>query len=152
MAISANWTRENMAWAAGLFEGEGCIHVGSRVKGVMILTLTTTDRDVLERFHWIIGLGAIRLQKVRAGCKQAYVWWISRGEHCQAALAAMWPFLGARRRARAEDAIACFTTYKKRRWCKRGHKLETGAYGCKQCAHIRYVTNKGKAGVYIHAS
>jgi uncharacterized protein (AIM24 family) len=29
---SVNWTRENIAWAAGLFEGEGCInehHKGS---------------------------------------------------------------------------------------------------------------------------
>ncbi len=58
----------DMAWAAGLFEGEGCIvylRHGPRTSDGCYWTerqlqLTITDRDVLERFLQIVEVGVIR--------------------------------------------------------------------------------------------
>lgn len=50
-------TREtDLAWAAGLFEGEGSI---SPTKSGWQLTLGTADRDVAERFHQVMGVGRL---------------------------------------------------------------------------------------------
>src|SRR5689334_3983660 len=46
--------KEGLAWAAGLFEGEGCFHFASRANRVIVASLTTTDEDVVRRFHAIV--------------------------------------------------------------------------------------------------
>ena len=40
---------EAEAWATGLFEGEGS--VGMRSNGTVILSLASTDRDVIDRIQ-----------------------------------------------------------------------------------------------------
>jgi hypothetical protein len=59
-------TDRDIAWAAGLFEGEGCLSF-STVRGERYpqAMLKTTDRDVLARFHRIVVVGAIYPVKPR---------------------------------------------------------------------------------------
>ncbi len=52
------------AWAAGLFEGEGCIYLKKhnrpgRGTHDRRLYVTSTDLDVLQRFRSIVACGAI---------------------------------------------------------------------------------------------
>ncbi len=97
----------DIAWAAGLFEGEGCIGYWSRKCSA---TLVTTDRDVLDRFVAVVGLGAIeknpRLSRVGSFAKKPqWVWRASGFEDTQAIVAAFWRWLGRRRRDKCEDVL-----------------------------------------------
>lgn len=95
------------AWACGLFEGEGSVvnrenrythyERGPSVARNRGLCLSTTDRDVLERFCRIVGVGKIGPQRVRPGCKPLFRWTVSRWCEVQPLAAAMLPLMGDRR-------------------------------------------------------
>ena len=101
----------DIAWAAGLFEGEGCLSFGHRT---LHATLAMTDVDVVDRFQSIVGFGQ-RRERVdghrsdprgyKHEWKTAYVWDASSFEHVQALIAMFWPFFGERRRARARNLM-----------------------------------------------
>ena len=63
------WNPIDLAWAAGLFEGEGCFTFqGSkkaRTRGGRLgkAQLSMTDEDVVRKFHTIMGFGSLREQK-----------------------------------------------------------------------------------------
>jgi len=106
------WNREDIIWAAGLFEGEGCITFNGCKYAK--LALGTTDMDVISKFHSIVKLGSINKSIVKARpqatkqgkpYKTCFYWSVTRFEHVQAILAAFWPWLGQRRRARAEEVL-----------------------------------------------
>jgi hypothetical protein len=48
--------REEVAWAAGLFEGEGCLTITS---GQPVMRLNSTDEDAPQRFYEIVGAGKV---------------------------------------------------------------------------------------------
>jgi hypothetical protein len=93
-----------IAWAAGLFEGEGSISYARR-GGVPRLTLGSTDFDVVERFLNVIGRGGIRANKIRAGNKPLKTWSAWTAPDCIYVLKLLLPWLGARRRAKALEAL-----------------------------------------------
>jgi hypothetical protein len=101
--------REEVAWAAGLFEGEGCI-TGRIQKGGktpdMFLQVVSTDEDVVRHFHNVVRLGSVRgpiIKKV--GYKPCWEWRARGFQPSQAILAWFWPFLHARRRAKARQQL-----------------------------------------------
>jgi len=51
------FTRENLAWAAGFFDAEGCFSTTPRT-GVCA-SITQTDRELLDRFQSIVGIGKV---------------------------------------------------------------------------------------------
>jgi hypothetical protein len=149
VSAAKNWSRENLAWAGGLFEGEGCI---SCTKGNLIaLTVGSTDEDVLRRFAEIIGIGSVRgpcAPKSNLGKKPYWVWQANGFAKGQAVIAALWPFLGERRKARASELIrkgSEWLPYKSRRQCPQGHSYspentyvnKTGNRFCRTCARQR---------------
>src|ERR1700691_3962032 len=101
-------TRDNaLAWAAGLFEGEGCFSVGH---GNPFAQLAMTDRDIVERFHSIMGVGKIYTQTNRTPAgnlgKTTYIW---RAQNIPAFIHVaelLAPFLGERRHARLMEVWA----------------------------------------------
>lgn len=112
--------REALAWAAGLFEGEGCIRVPT-IKGTyksLVLAVAITDKDVLEKFHSVVGgLGTIYgpyTAESSLGKKPRWKWTAQRFEHSQAILAMFWPWLGERRKQRATEALLAFKEQSKR--------------------------------------
>ena len=108
MSITANWTRENLAWAAGLFEGEGSIY-----PPLNRLTLSSTDKDIVEKFAALVGCGIIDELKPhpgKLGKKTQWRWYCGRQEYSQALLAAFWPWLGSRRKAKAEEFLKRMAT------------------------------------------
>ena len=100
--------REDLAWASGLFEGEGWItSAGASPSGSKyILGLSMTDRDTVERFQRVIGFGSVYVVDKGPGNKVQYRWVVQSFEKVQAALAMLWEGLGARRRARAAAVLA----------------------------------------------
>ena len=100
--------RESLAWAAGLFEGEGCFNFypsnGSRM---MQATLVSTDKDVVEAFQSVVGMGTIYERgPQKEGWKRQWRWNVSTFEKVQALIAFLWPWLKSRRRAKCVDMLA----------------------------------------------
>lgn len=107
-------SREALAYAGGLFEGEGSIscsrrndrHAGFNVQ----LTIGMTDLEPLERARYAIGLGNLYGPYGPYGIstKPVYRWIVCGHEQVQAAVAMLWPWLSQRRRTQATAALAKF--------------------------------------------
>jgi hypothetical protein len=125
--------REEIAWAGGLFEGEGCVTITtSRDPGhqrTFTLALSMTDLDPVERFAAAVGVGKVRgpYGPYKPTEKPIWQWRISRYEQSQAVIVMLWPWLGSRRHARALEVmhlgkIGVLPTVPARQVaCKRGH-------------------------------
>jgi hypothetical protein len=106
--------REQLAWAAGLFEGEGCFSTSTRrtrrpgapTSRKCAAQINMTDHDVVSRFREVMGFGSIRsIKQAQPHHKPQLKWVASSFEHFQATVALLWPWLGARRRARAKELL-----------------------------------------------
>jgi hypothetical protein len=112
--MQAGWRmrREEIIWAAGLFEGEGSFAAGMSVhkrnkKPRLGMRMTTTDRDVAERFMKAVGVGTIRVRpQTGLGTKDVHEWGTGGFHRTQYLVAMFWPWLGTRRRARALEVLA----------------------------------------------
>lgn len=95
--------REKLARAGGLFEGEGCITLYSTPNARLALSMT--DEDSVRRFAAAVGVGHVTAwhppPHKNSGRQPQFKWYTGKFEHVQYVLAALWPFLGQRRRARA---------------------------------------------------
>jgi hypothetical protein len=97
-----------IAWAAGLFEGEGSIYLTSRDL-LPRLRISMTDKDVLDRFCAAVSAGSVagpyagNGSKTPTGRKLMYVWQANGIADCSRILDAFWPYLGERRRAKANE-------------------------------------------------
>lgn len=123
-------TPSEIAWAAGLFEGEGTISSkpqGTRGSGAQ-LRLGMNDKDVVERFRKIVGCGGLYAHKPGTGStKPNWTWYVYDADKVTAILSAFLPFLGARRSAKAMEALevtADIVAYAKRTHCPNGHAYE----------------------------
>ena len=97
----------DIAWAAGLFEGEGCIYIIKHRKKSATLRLTSTDKDVVERFAQIVGVGNVLLETAsrKSHWKPLYLWNISKREEVRRILVSFMPYLGERRKEKAIEAL-----------------------------------------------
>jgi len=100
---------ESLAWAAGLFEGEGTVGCWSAGGGRVRLgaRIEMTDEDRLSAFASATGLGQVRRGSARRArhWKPIFVWLVSGHEHVQALAALLWDWLGPRRREQFRSAI-----------------------------------------------
>jgi hypothetical protein len=103
-----SWKAEDIAWVAGVFEGEGTIRVRKGNYGAQV-SIRMDDQDVIERIHFIMGFGNLYETQERRTSGQMviqYNYQLGSAEHVIAFLEAVRPWLGARRREKAETAIA----------------------------------------------
>lgn len=115
-------TREQLAWAAGIFEGEGCISLLRRrsprsdIHSVMV-SMYMTDRDVIERFSEIVSIGHLTHGPFKKDTNLlGHVWQTGKFEHAQALIALLWPWLGDRRRARAVEVLQATHNTRSKKW------------------------------------
>lgn len=104
-----------LAWAAGLFEGEGTIcavkaKVVTGTKFYPRAQLGMTDLDVITRFVDIIGIGKVRGPYEKNGSagirpKPIYFWAVAKKDEFEEAINMLWPFLGERRREQVHDVF-----------------------------------------------
>lgn len=101
-----------IAWAAGLFEGEGCIticNVKDRHHRLPLLRLQVqmTDSDVVERFARIVACGSVspELRFGRPHHKPTYRWLVSSRAECERLLLMFLPYFGERRLRRAHEML-----------------------------------------------
>jgi len=140
-------------WLAGLVEGEGCFHTDNY--SPLILQITSTDLDVLEKTKAIIGYGSITsYQPRKLNHKLRHNYKIS------GVVAVQWAFilyslLCQRRRAKIRELISNWqqspTLQRSKhdtRTCTKGHSLDlTQGHGviesgCIRCLVCRKENNK----------
>lgn len=123
----------DVAWAAGLFEGEGCWNVYTRPNGKrqILAGLAMTDQDVVERFCEVVGFGAIHRSHsavhVARGDKPLFVWRIYEASKVRELVALFMPYMGDRRRAKALKVLDLGADIKehvgRRTHCPKNHPL-----------------------------
>lgn len=128
-------TDAEIAWAAGLFEGEGSWGVYRRPRHdrgtertIIQATLGMTDRDVVERFARIVGMGSVQAPRRngnRSNRKLIHTWAVADARSVQRLIEMFRPWLGARRLERAEAVIRASVGIKPhnkdRTHCPKGH-------------------------------
>lgn len=120
-----------IAWAAGIFEGEGCIllSIGKRTQRLLVVQMT--DEDVIRRFHAVLGgigsLFPIKQHRTwQPHWKPAWRWSCGAWSDILLVHELFSPWLGARRSAKFEDLLAHPPRHLRelrKRECKRGHPL-----------------------------
>jgi hypothetical protein len=99
----------DIAWAAGLFEGEGSFSThgsGDNDRRYLRVCLQMKDRDIVERFVEVVGFGTI--YEVRPDPRTGTVmhqWQASTEESFRQLLRLFSPYLGPRRLARAAELL-----------------------------------------------
>jgi hypothetical protein len=104
-------SKADTAWAAGLFEGEGCIWVKKAYRNgrnYAIMGMQSTDEDVLRRFQAVVGgtlNGPYQPKDTRSRRKPYWCWQLAGRSKIERLLGQLWPYLGERRRARATEVL-----------------------------------------------
>lgn len=144
-----------LAWFAGLFEGEGWFGVSysKTVPGaarVVTLGLGSTDEDVIERIHALMG-GTRKSRRIPnhriATAKPFWTWQLAKREEVKRVVPMLMPWFSARRSQQAETAMDALAVWeqeiaRRRDHCKRGHRYDRdGVYidpaGRKHCTVCR---------------
>jgi hypothetical protein len=143
--------KEAVAWAAGIYEGEGCIACYPKPvisNTSIVIQLSMIDRDILSRWGEIVGRGRLNGPYCRKEYKPIWTYSMSNYENVQYTIAIFWKWLGARRREQATTVLA---RYRKLRpepthrgtktHCVHGHERS-------EANTFAYITRKGKVAKY----
>lgn len=147
-------TEAEIAWAAGVFEGEGSIihsvqKTGNRGNRSTrrALTVKMCDLDVLQRMKRVTGAGNITgptIRNAERGWRPQWAWQVTRWDDVQRVLTAFLPYLCERRTAKAVELLADPPrpiAEKMAQACCRGHErtpenlylAPSGARVCRPC-------------------
>ena len=136
-------TREQYAWAAGVFDGEGNIMCGrqkhttrkgeKRVYRRPVMRVSQTAKyggvpQMITRLHEVLGgkIGGPYARK-EPNAKQVYTWCVASYEDVQYTLCRLWPWIGRQKRL---DALGVINEYLENRppmeW-RRGNEKGIGS-------------------------
>ncbi len=126
----------DIAWAAGIFEGEGCIiqdySSAARSDGARYpdfkLRIVMTDKDVLDKVTGVLGGGVWGNKPQRDGNKPTWVWQVS-GRVAEDVAETLRPWLCERRTAILDEKLETWRTkmaeYRASRPSTSGRRYET---------------------------
>jgi hypothetical protein len=106
--------REELAWAAGFYDGEGCLGIFKNKRGLMLhMDIGQVDRAVLDRFQAAVELGNVAGPYLKKNPNHApsYSWDACGFEKCQAVVAKLWHWLSPVKRAQAKVALSVAKSY-----------------------------------------
>jgi len=112
-------TDADIAWAAGLFEGEGCFFACDKyerktgtTRRVTCAMLSTSDLDVLKRFQAIVGVGGFfQVKEHRKGTyKPLWRWQVQSHSGVEHVGELLRPWLGQRRTQKLDEVLATIAT------------------------------------------
>lgn len=128
----AHIDRESLAWAAGVFDGEGSTFC-NRKTPPMLTVPQSGSRELLDRFRASVGgLGAIYGPRVMANPRAKVRWdWKSCSfEHAQAVMALLWPFLCSVKRRQMSDAFRKYHAWRRDTGAQEGWQIKRT---CEKC-------------------
>lgn len=148
----------DLAWLAGLIEGEGSFshHVERKQVHSLRIRVVMSDEDVVRRCLMVSGLGTFHgpHQDMRnPAYKPTWAWQVSSREDVVALMTALRPLMGERRRSQIDECLAIHGAYPPRlpyqyqlekTHCPQGHPYEgenlyvdRGTRYCRTCAKER---------------
>lgn len=134
------------AWVAGLFEGEGCINFTA--KGQASLVLTSTDHDVIERLHQVVGRGSVVAKEPRTDNRKPYwIWKVGSHDDFLAVADMIEPFLMSRRTARLQEVRQQLADHKRQVEQRRAAKFRPGTGICRKAGHDKAVVGVTTQGM-----
>lgn len=95
-------------WIAGIFEGEGCLSIATANRksgGSISVYVGMTDKDVIDRLDSIYPGKRYERKHQGKKWKTLYLWQLN-GKDAYAFIKTIYPILGERRKARADELIA----------------------------------------------
>ena len=99
-------TSTQLAWAVGLFEGEGCMTWRDKEHKRPYLKMSMTDFDVVEKFLDVIGVGRLDfIDKKNPKWKHQLQWRTTNERDCRNILSMFLPYFGNRRAHKALDIL-----------------------------------------------
>lgn len=143
-------SRLQIAWAAGLFEGEGTIYIADKPKRTVRVAITMTDLDVLEEMKLVFG-GYLREERVaNKKYKAAYRWYLPGKREARKFLLFIIPFLFSRRLKKAKEAVKTANVFIKEEEKRKNKKYKILDY-CKTnlCSHRIVATKFGVSRSYV---
>lgn len=105
---SLECSETDVAWIAGIVEGEGSLGVypdkrdGSKR---FVLTVTMTDKDIIDRLSRLTGMGSLHSRTRKLGKKRQYTWTVGAMDDVYSLVVAILPWLGQRRTEQATNLI-----------------------------------------------
>jgi len=113
------WNREDIAWIAGFFDGEGNIGCVRRKYVGLHVQIGQADPELLERIRDTLDFGKVYGPyraggsfTTRNGFKPKWLWMVQGFERVQAFAAMVWPWLSTRRRDQVRQTLAAFAEHK----------------------------------------
>lgn len=164
-------SREDRAWAAGFFDGEGCVSVSMQSPHSkysypkVTAALAQVHKGPLERFKGIAGMGNINGPYHYGGASKnpAYQLSICSFEGVQHLAVLLWPSLGSVKRNQFKLALSQIVQERRTRphrksgprlraYCIRGHDMSVtrtyrpngAASNCKACVVVRSRARRSK--------
>ena len=136
--------REELAWAAGFFDGEGCFSYTDRGRHG-VATIGQTDMRPLERLRQAVLVGKIygpydKKHPGRVSKRPQWNYRAHRREHVQAIAAMLWFKLGPVKRRQALDVLARYSNR-----CRRGHPKIHQLPGCPACVAAAWADKRLEA-------
>ena len=111
-----NFNREELAWAGGLFSGEGCTAINTKSQGIQIVICQKYSPEVLYRF-----LNAVKIGKVYGPYNQVWSYQVSNFKDVQAIIAMLWPWLSEMKKEQATKSFRAYKSFPpKRSYVKHG--------------------------------
>ena len=113
-------TKSEIAWATGLFEGEGCFYFsgGSRQR-LANAGLAMTDEDVVIKFGNVVGFGNISGPTKRGSNKPVWLWNAAAFEYFQQLVCYFWSYLGIRRKNKVKEVLNRYHSRKMKEFHKK---------------------------------
>lgn len=108
-----------LAWCAGLFEGEGSIYRCNQIRHdrkdkkytYNRMCLRMTDKDVIEKFFTLVDCGTVSEQSnrlcKRLGRKKVYTWQLTPKDKIIKLCELFWPYLMSRRKGKIIELGIC---------------------------------------------
>lgn len=100
--------REQLAWAAGVFDGEGYSGAGLRVTHRWItVQVAQAHPELVERFARAVGAGSVRgpYKPKNPNGKPYWIWSVGAYETAQHVAAVLWPWLGSVKREQFKTTL-----------------------------------------------
>lgn len=133
-----------VSWAIGLFEGEGCIFVGTHYGyDYARVSIGMTDRDIIERFACIVpGGGSINLKR-GGSSKPLYHYEINRREVVEEFLRTIRPFLSKKKTTECDLALSTIDKAKSRSPKEPSYKRPPKSITSDEIAMMRKARSQG---------
>ena len=97
-----------IAWAAGLFEGEGCITYRDKDHKQPYIKMNMTDFDVIRKFQDVVGCGStypVHKSRENPKWKDQLLWREGNKNQVIRILSSFLPYFGTRRAHKALDIL-----------------------------------------------